>query len=43
VGRRTDTSATYQDFELLAVAVWRRALTDTEIQMITNYFQTRWP
>lgn len=32
--------ASYQDFELLAVAVFRRALTATEIATITTYYGT---
>jgi hypothetical protein len=31
----------FQDFELLAVAVFRRALTATEISQITAYYQSR--
>jgi hypothetical protein len=40
VGRRSDGGA-YQDFELLAVAVFRRALTQSEINAISQYYQAR--
>lgn len=33
----------YADMELLAVAVWRRALTDAEIAAVTTFYQNRWP
>jgi hypothetical protein len=41
IGRRSGASTAYQDFELLAVAVFRRALTSTEITALTTYFQGR--
>jgi hypothetical protein len=42
IGRRADGAA-YQDFELLSVAVFRRALTQSELTAISNYYSTRWP
>ena len=39
IGRRNDS--VFSDFELLAVAVFRRALTATEISRITAYYQAR--
>ena len=36
----TNTGSAYQDFELLAVAVFRRALTATEIATINTYYGT---
>jgi hypothetical protein len=33
----------FQDFELLSVAVFRRALTQSELTAISNYYSTRWP
>lgn len=41
VGRRAGAGTGYQDFELLAVAVFRRALSATEIASITTYYQAR--
>lgn len=41
IGRRAGAGTNYQDFELLAVAVFRRALTPTEISRITAYYQAR--
>jgi hypothetical protein len=42
IGRRPGSGTpAYQDFELLAVAVFRRALTSTEITALTTYFQGR--
>jgi hypothetical protein len=35
------TGANYADMELIAVAVFRRALTSTEITTISNYYQAR--
>jgi hypothetical protein len=37
----TSGGAGNQDFELLAVAVFRRALTAAEISAITSYYQAR--
>jgi hypothetical protein len=41
VGRRGGSSTAYQDFELLAVAVFRRVLSAAEISAITAYYQAR--
>ena len=41
IGRRAGAGTNYQDFELLAVAVFRRALTAGEITTITNYYSNR--
>jgi hypothetical protein len=41
VGRNSITATAYQDFELVAVAVFRRALTAAEISAITAYYQAR--
>ena len=40
VGCSALSAASYQDFELLAVAVFRRALTATEIATINTYYGT---
>jgi hypothetical protein len=41
IGARADTLSNYADMELIAVAVFRRALTATEISRITAYYQAR--
>jgi hypothetical protein len=41
IGRRTDGSTSYQDFELLAVAIFRKALTSGEIATLNTYYQGR--
>jgi hypothetical protein len=38
---RVSGAATYQDFELVGAAVFRTALTATQIRQITNYFANR--
>ena len=40
IGARGDAASSFQDFELLAVAVFRRALTATEIATINTYYGT---
>ena len=37
------TSGSYLDAELLAAAVWRRALTAAEIATLSTWFASRWP
>lgn len=41
VGRRSGNNFFYQDFEGIAFAVFRRALTPGEITLITSYYQSR--
>jgi hypothetical protein len=41
IGRLSGAGTTYADMEFLAVAVFRRALTATEITAITTYDQAR--
>jgi hypothetical protein len=41
IGRQSQTGTAYQNFELVAVAVFRRALTAAEISAITAYYQAR--
>lgn len=43
VGRLSGAGTEYADMELLAVAVWRRALTAAEIDLVTTRYQARWP
>jgi len=38
---RSGGAASYQDFELLSVAIFRRSLTQSEINTLTSYFQGR--
>ena len=42
VGRSAGTTTAYQDFELVAVAIFRRILTAAELQQIVTYYQTRY-
>lgn len=42
IGRSGGTTTGYQDFELIAVAVFRRTLTAAELQQIVTYYQTRY-
>jgi hypothetical protein len=41
LGRRSGGTPNYQDFELIGVAVYRRALTQAEIAQVTAYYQAR--
>lgn len=41
VGRLAGTGSAYSDMELVAVALFRRALSTTEIGYITSYYQAR--
>lgn len=41
IGRLSGAGTEYSDFELLAVAVFRRALSASEISSITSYYQAR--
>jgi hypothetical protein len=41
IGRVTNVGGGYQDFELIAVAIFRRALAATEITQISDYYQAR--
>lgn len=43
VGRLSGAGTEYADAEILAVAVWRRALTAAEIDLVTTRYQSRWP
>ena len=38
IGRMGDTGTGYQDMELVAAAVWRRALNANEIATIVNRY-----
>jgi hypothetical protein len=42
IGRYAGSGTSYADMELLAIAVFRRALTATEVSRITSYYQSRW-
>ena len=42
IGRSAGTTTGYQDFELIAVAIFRRVLTATELAQIVTYYQTRY-
>jgi len=42
IGRGSLTSIAYQNFELLAVAVFRRALSAEEIASLATYYASRW-
>lgn len=42
IGRSAGTTTNYQDFEFIAAAVFRRALTAAEVQAITSYYQARY-
>jgi hypothetical protein len=39
MGSRSDSVTTVQDMELVAVAIWRRALTAAEIAVLVDYYQ----
>ena len=41
IGRKPTAGTSYQDFELVAVAVFRRALTAAEISAISTYYSSR--
>jgi hypothetical protein len=41
IGRNVPTGTNYQDFEMLGVAVFRRALSDSEIVSINSYYTNR--
>lgn len=41
IGRETGASTSYQDFELIGVALFRRVLSTTEIASIVTYYQSR--
>jgi hypothetical protein len=41
IGRLSGAGTGYADMELLAVAVFRRALTASEVSAITSYYQAR--
>jgi hypothetical protein len=41
IGVRADTLAAYADMELVSVAVFRRALSNAEINLVTDYYQAR--
>ena len=43
IGRLSGAGTEYADMELMAAAVWRRALTAAEISALSAYFATRWP
>lgn len=43
IGRSGGTTTGYQDFEVMAVAVFRRTLTTAEITAISSYYQARYP
>ena len=43
IGRLSGAAAGYADAEVMAAAVWRRALTAAEIAALTSYMQSRWP
>jgi len=43
IGRSAGATTGYQDFELTAVAVFRRVLSSDELRQIVTYYQTRYP
>ena len=41
VGRLSESATEYNDFEFVSAAIFRRALTATEVATLNNYFQGR--
>jgi hypothetical protein len=41
IGRNTQSGSAYQDFELIAVAVFKHALSDTDVASVNTYYQNR--